>query len=141
MLVSREGAAQILLLGLRSNPWESFRCGCRLDRLSADASGAGVEEPWAAGPPPGLIDPSLRRGVCSSQMPQRHLEAAQTHDEAARRYQEAALYWEEHGDREHAALERRNMEIELAAAQLERRRADFIQRKRRRHKRRLSPQS
>jgi hypothetical protein len=63
-------------------------------------------------------------------MPERHLRAAQTHDVAALRQKEAALHWEEYGDPEHAELERRNMEIERAAAQLERDRAGFIRRKR-----------
>jgi hypothetical protein len=63
-------------------------------------------------------------------MPQRHLEAAQRHDDAAVRHHEAALYWEAHGDRERAALERRHMEIERAAAQLECNEADFIRRRR-----------
>jgi hypothetical protein len=63
-------------------------------------------------------------------MPERHLRAAQAHDDAALRHQGAALHWDEHGDPEHAELERRNVEIERAAAQLERDRADFIQRRR-----------
>jgi hypothetical protein len=62
-------------------------------------------------------------------MPDRHLKAAQTHDDAALRH-EAALHWDEYGDPEHAELERRNVEIERAAAQLERDRAAFIERKR-----------
>ena len=41
-----------------------------------------------------------------------------------------ALYSDEYGDLEHAELERRNIEIERTAAQLERDRADFIQRRR-----------
>jgi len=56
--------------------------------------------------------------------------AAQTHDDAALRHEAAALHWDECGDAEHADLERRNVEIERAAAQLERDRADFLQRKR-----------
>jgi hypothetical protein len=63
-------------------------------------------------------------------MLQRHLKTAQTHDDAALRHHQTALYWEEHGDREHAALERRKVEIEHAAAEIERREADFIHRKR-----------
>ena len=63
-------------------------------------------------------------------MPERHMKAAQTHDEAARRHEEAALHWDEYGDPEHAELERRNVVIERAAAQLERDRADFILRRR-----------
>src|SRR5262249_50885214 len=74
--------------------------------------------------------PSFRRGVCSSHMPARHLKAAQTHDDAALRHELAALHWDKHGDAEHAQLERRNVEIERAAAQLERDRADFLERKR-----------
>jgi hypothetical protein len=46
----------------------------------------------------------------------------------ALRHEEAALHWDEYGEPEHAELERRNAEIEHAAAQLERDRADFIQR-------------
>ena len=52
------------------------------------------------------------------------------HDEAARRHEEAALHWDEYGEPERAGFERRNVEIERAAAQLERDRADFKQRKR-----------
>ena len=69
-------------------------------------------------------------------MPERHLkaqthdDAALRHEEAALRHEEAALHWDEYGDPEHAELERRNVEIEHAAAQLERDRADFILRKR-----------
>ncbi|HEX6699668.1 MAG TPA: hypothetical protein VF101_02965 [Gaiellaceae bacterium] len=63
-------------------------------------------------------------------MPERHLRAAQTHDDMARRHEVAALHWDKYGEPEHAELERRNVEIERAAAQLERDRADFIQRKR-----------
>ena len=63
-------------------------------------------------------------------MPERHLKAAQTHDDMALRHEKAALHWDEYGDPERAELERRNVEIERAAAQLERDRADFIQRKR-----------
>jgi len=63
-------------------------------------------------------------------MPERYLKAAQTHDDMALRHEEAALYWDEYGDPEHAELERRNVEIELAAAQLERDRAAFVLRKR-----------
>ena len=62
-------------------------------------------------------------------MPDRHLKAAQTHDDMALRHEEAALHWDAYGDPEHAELERRNVEIEHAAAQLERDRADFVQRK------------
>jgi hypothetical protein len=63
-------------------------------------------------------------------MPDRHLRAAQTHDDAASRHEQAALHWDKHGDIEHADLERRNVVIERAAAQLERDRADYIVRKR-----------
>jgi hypothetical protein len=64
-------------------------------------------------------------------MPERHhLKAAQMHDDAALRHEAAARHWDEHGDPEHAELERRNVEIERAAAQLERDRADFIRRQR-----------
>jgi hypothetical protein len=49
----------------------------------------------------------------------------------ALRHEEAALHWDVYGDPEHAELERRNVEIEHAAAELERDRADFIQRKKR----------
>jgi len=62
-------------------------------------------------------------------MPERHLKAAQTHDDMALRHEEAALHWDKCGDPEHAELERRNVKIEQAAAQLERDRAAFIQRK------------
>jgi hypothetical protein len=72
--------------------------------------------------------PSLRLGVCWSHMPERHLKAAQTHDDAALRHEKAALHWDECGDSEHAELERRNVVIERAAAQLERDRAVFKQR-------------
>jgi hypothetical protein len=63
-------------------------------------------------------------------MPERYLKAAQTHDDMALRHEDAALYWDRYGDPEHAELERRNVEIELAAAQLERDRAAFILRRR-----------
>ena len=63
-------------------------------------------------------------------MPERPLKAAQTHDDAALRHEKAALYWDDYGDAEHADLERRNVDIERAAAQLERDRADFRLRKR-----------
>ena len=46
----------------------------------------------------------------------------------AKRHEEAALHWEGRGELERAELERRNVEFELAAAQLERDRADFKQR-------------
>jgi hypothetical protein len=62
-------------------------------------------------------------------MPERHMKAAQTHDDMALRHEEAAIYWDVYGEPEHAELERRNVEIELAAAQLERDRADLIRRK------------
>jgi len=42
----------------------------------------------------------------------------------------AALHWDEYGGAEHADLERRNVDIERAAPQLERDRAEFIERKR-----------
>jgi hypothetical protein len=76
------------------------------------------------------LTPSFGRRVSSSHMPKRHLRAAQTHDDAALRHEKAALYWDDHGEPEHAELERRNVEIERAAARLERDRADFVQRKR-----------
>lgn len=63
-------------------------------------------------------------------MPQRHIRAAQIHDLAAERHEKSALHWDHYGDAEHAELERRNVEIERAAAQLERDRAAFITRKR-----------
>jgi hypothetical protein len=63
-------------------------------------------------------------------MPDRHLRAAQIHDDAALRHKEAARHWYECRDPEHAELERRNVEIERAAALLERDRADFIKRRR-----------
>ena len=49
-------------------------------------------------------------------MPERHLRAARTHNEMALRHEKAALHWDEYGDSEHADLERRNVEIERAAA-------------------------
>lgn len=63
-------------------------------------------------------------------MPERHVRAAETHDLAALRHAEAARFWDEYGDGEHAELERRNVEIERAAGQLERDRAAFVQRRR-----------
>lgn len=61
-------------------------------------------------------------------VPARHIRAARTHDQMAKRHEEAALHWEGRGELERAELERRNVEFELAAAQLERDRADFKQR-------------
>jgi hypothetical protein len=49
----------------------------------------------------------------------RHEEAARRHDAAAQRHEAAALFWTERGDAERADLERRNAEIERAAATLE----------------------
>lgn len=63
-------------------------------------------------------------------MPERHLRAAQTHDEMARQHKAAAVDAYMRGELEWAEFERRDVEIERAAAQLERDRADFKQRKR-----------
>jgi hypothetical protein len=54
-----------------------------------------------------------------------HRHAAVAHDEAASRHAEAALFWVARGDEIRADLERRNAEIERAAAVLERDRADL----------------
>ena len=60
----------------------------------------------------------------------RHNQAAKAHDDAARRHEEAARRWDQLGRAEHAELERRNVEIELAAARLERDRAALAERDR-----------
>jgi hypothetical protein len=52
-----------------------------------------------------------------------HLRAVKTHEDAAGRHEEAARRWTERGDLTRADLERRNMELELLAANLERDRA------------------
>lgn len=58
-----------------------------------------------------------------------HLRAAARHDEARERHERAAVYWDERGAPERADFERRNIQIELAAADLERDRADFERRR------------
>jgi len=57
-----------------------------------------------------------------------HRHAAQAHDNAASRHAAAAIFWIERGDDARAELERRNVEIERAAASLERDRADLVDR-------------
>jgi hypothetical protein len=48
-----------------------------------------------------------------------HEKAARTHKDAAARHEQAARFWDDHGDPELAALERRNAAIERDAAELE----------------------
>jgi hypothetical protein len=62
---------------------------------------------------------------------ERHRQAAFNHDAADKRHGESAAYWEREGDLERAGLERRNEKIEREAAQLERDRADFVERRER----------
>jgi hypothetical protein len=54
-----------------------------------------------------------------------HRSAAERHRAAAKRHEEAAHLYESQGNAELAALERRNVEIEVAAAKLEEDRTEY----------------
>jgi len=58
-----------------------------------------------------------------------HERAERAHRQAAQRHDRAAVFWTEQGDRERAELERRNVTIEEAAAELERDRAALARRR------------
>jgi hypothetical protein len=60
----------------------------------------------------------------------RHREAAARHEQSAARHAEMAFYWEARGDVELAELERRTERVDREAAQIERDRADLIERRR-----------